>query len=260
MEKMRHKKTVQEYYSKRVRDYDQQKIRTWKSERGFGAIVLKQIIGALMNFGGKNVLEVGVGSGRIGFPLMEEVKPFLVGLDLSRGMVELAKEKMPVFHQRFDISLGDAENLPFSNAVFDAIVCVSTMHYFADTGRSLTEFSRVLKEKGVFVCGDLTLHESDTRHFLDTLERTLSKAHAQYYKPSEMKKLIEDHGFCVSQLKVIPYRKFFVSLVEDKGKYFNVKAEALNECLERATKDERNLYSINNNELTLFYTLITALR
>jgi hypothetical protein len=117
----------------------------------------------------------------------------------------------------------------------------------------------VLKEKGVFVYSDLTLHESDNRHFLDTLERTLSKAHAQYYKPSEMKKLIEDHGFRVSQLKIIRYRKSYVSLMEDKGKYFNVRAEALNECLERATKDERNFYSINNNDLTLFYTLITAL-
>jgi ubiquinone/menaquinone biosynthesis C-methylase UbiE len=132
MKKMSHKKTVQEYYSKRARDYDQQKIRTWRSERGFGADVLKQIIGFLRDFKGKNVLEVGVGSGRIGFPLMEKVKPFLVGLDLSRDMVKLAREKMSVFHQGFDISLGDAETLPFSKAVLDAIVCISTMHYIAD--------------------------------------------------------------------------------------------------------------------------------
>lgn len=258
MANMYHKKIVQEYYSKRARNYDQQKIRTWKSERGFGADVLKEIIGALLSFEGKCVLEVGVGSGRIGFSLMEEVRLFLVGLDVSRDMLELAKEKMSLSHQRFDIILGDAENLPFSDEVFDAIVCISTMHYFADPGRSLTEFSQALKEKGVLVYGDVALHELDSRHFLDTLETVLSKAHAQYYKPSEMKKLVEDHGFSVLQVRVTPYRKSYLSLVEDKGKYFDVKLEALNECIGRANRNERKLYLISNSELTLLYALIMA--
>jgi ubiquinone/menaquinone biosynthesis C-methylase UbiE len=254
-----HKKIVQEYYSKRARDYDQQKIRTWKSERGFGADLIKEIVRALIGFEDKRVLEVGVGSGRIGFPLTKEVKPFLVGLDVSREMLELSREKMSLFNQKFDIVLGDAENMPFSDE-FDAIVCISTMHYLADPGRSLTEFSQVLKEKGVLVYGDVTLHELDHRRFLDTLETVLSKAHAQYYKPSEMKKLIEDHGFNVLQVRVTSYRKSFLSLVEDKGKYFDVKLETLNECIAGANRNEKELYSISNSELTLLYALIIASR
>jgi len=260
MENNVRKKIVQEYYSKRARDYDWQKIRTWKSEQGLGAELINSVIDGLAHFEGKHILEVGIGSGRIGFPLMKKVKPYLVGLDLSREMLEHAKAKVSSCNQKFDIALGDAEHLPFTEEVFDAIVCISTMHYFADSGPGLTEFLRVLKEKGVFVFGDLTLHETDNRRFLDTLEKTLSRAHAKYFKPSEMKRLLETCGFHVSRVKVTPYRKSYLSLMEDKGRYFDVKPEALDKCIQGATAHERKLYSMSDTELTLFYTLITALK
>ncbi|MGC9345201.1 MAG: class I SAM-dependent methyltransferase [Candidatus Bathyarchaeales archaeon] len=222
--------------------------------------MLNEVIGALAGLESRSILEVGVGSGRIGFPLLDKVKPWFVGLDLSREMLELARARMSLYKQRFDLILGDAEHLPFANNVFDAIICISTMHYFEYPERNLTEFSRTLKEKGVFVYGDVTLHELDSHGFLDALERTLSQAHARYHKPSEMKKLLENHRFHVSKMKVVPYRKSCLSLMEDKGKYFNVKPEALHKHIQEATMNERKLYAINSNGLTLFYTLITALK
>ena len=260
MNDVTHKKIVQEYYSKRARDYDRQKARTWKSEAGFGASIVSDVIKALAGLENKPVLEVGVGSGRIGFPLLEKIKAWFVGLDLSREMLKLAKTRMPLYKQKFGLILGDAEHLPFVNGVFDAIICISTMHYFAIPERSLTEFSRTLKEKGIFVYGDLTMHKLDNRCFLDTLEKTISKAHAKYYKPSEMKSLIEEHGFCISKMEVFPYRKSYLALMEDKGRYFDVKPEALHKRIRGATLDERRLYSMDSDELTLFYTLITALK
>ena len=260
MEDVARKKIVQKYYSERARDYDRQKIRTWKSKQGFGADVSNGIFDALASLRNKTVLEVGVGSGRIGFSLLEKVKPWFVGLELSKEMLKLAKEKLSLHKQNFDLVLGDAEHLPFTNRVFDAIVCISAMHYFELPERSLTEFSRALKEKGTFVYGDVTPHELDNQGFLDKLEKTLSQAHARYYKPSEMKRLLEHCGFYISKTKVIPYRKSYLALMEDKGKYFNVKPKALHKIILGATMNERELYAIGNNELTLFYTLITALK
>jgi ubiquinone/menaquinone biosynthesis C-methylase UbiE len=260
MEQTARKKLVQGYYSERARDYDRQKSRTWKSERGFGAVIINEVLDAAVGLKNRPILEVGVGSGRIGLPLMEKAVSWFVGLDLSREMLELAKVKMFSFKQEFDLILGDAECLPFIDEAFEAIFCVSTMHYLADPERSLTQFSRVLKGKGVYVYGDLALHELDNRGLLDTLERTLSKAHGRYYKPSEMKKLLENYGFRIPKTKVIPYRKSYVALIEDKGQYFNVKLEALCEVIQRVSTNERELYALNGNELTLFYTLITALK
>lgn len=258
METTARKKIVQEYYSKRAKDYDRQKTRTWKSEQGFGAEVLNEVIEALAAFEDKRVLEVGVGSGRIGFPLLKRVKPCFVGLDLSKEMLQLAKAKMASHNKELNTVLGDAESLPLVDEVFDAAICISAMHYFSDSEACLTEFSRVLKENGVFVYGDLTLHELDNCGFLDALEKTLSYAHARYVKPSEMKRLLENRGFRISRMKVIPYGKSFQSLMEDKGKYFDVKPDALDECAQRATVEEKRLYSIGRSGLTLFYTLITA--
>ena len=260
MRNIARKKITREYYSKRARDYDQQKIRTWQSEYGFGAEVLGEVTDALTTFEEERILEVGVGSGRIGFPLLKKVKPWYVGLDLSKEMLGLARTKMSFYKQIFDLILADAEYFPFVDCAFHVIFCISTMHYFADSDRSLREFSRVLKENGVFVYGDLVMHEMDTRGFLDELEKTLSQAHVRYFKPSEMKTILENHGFRVSRMRIIPYRKSYQSLMEDKGKYFDVKPEALNKCMRRATVNERKLYSIGGDELTLFYTIITALK
>ena len=260
MKNIARKKIVQKYYSKRARDYDRQKVRTWKSKQGFGAEVFTEITGALAGLESKTLLEVGVGSGRIGFLLLSKVKPWFVGLDLSREMLKLAKARMSIHKQNFDLILGDAQHLPFINRIFNAIICVSTMHYFPHPERSLNEFSRTLKEKGVLVYGDVTIHESDNQGFLDALERTLSKAHAKYYKPLEMKKLLEDHGFSDSKVKAVPYRKSYLSLMKDKGRYFDVESETLHKYIKKATINERKIYAINSNGLTLFYTLITALK
>jgi len=260
MEDVPRKKSVQNYYSKRAKDYDRQKIRTWKSERGFGTEIINGITDALTGLEKNAVLEVGVGSGRIGFSVVEKIRPWFVGLDLSKEMVRLAKAKLSFCKTKFGLILGDAEHLPFINGFFDAIVCISTMHYFEFPERSLTEFSRALKTGGIFVYGDLAMHELDNHGFFDILERTLSKVHAKYSKPSEMKKILENHGFQVSKVEVFPYRKSFLALMEDKGRYFDVKFETLYECIREATIDEKKLYSINSEGLTLFYTLITALK
>jgi len=260
MEDITRKKLVQKYYSERARDYDQQKIRTWKSKQGFGAEVINGVIGALASLENKLILEVGVGSGRIGFPLLEKVKHWFVGLDLSKEMLRFAKVKMSPYKQDFDLILGDAEHLPFANGVFDAVVCISVMHYFEFPERGLTEFSKILKEKGIFVYGDLTMHKLDSHSFLDILEKTLSKAHARYCTPSEMEKLLKNHRYHVSKVEVFSYRKSFLALMEDKGRYFDVKFEALKERIRGFSMHDKKLYSVDNDGLTLFYTLITALK
>jgi len=260
METRTHKKVVQKYYSVRSREYDQQKSRTWKSERGFGAEVINETLDALRGLEDKLLLEVGIGSGRIGLPLLETVNPRLIGLDLSLQMLELARKKMSLYKQKLDLILGDADHLPFIKGVFDALVCISTMHYFTSYERSLAEFSRVLKENGVFLYGDVSIHELDKHSFLDRLEKTLSKAHARYYKPSEMVKMLENQGFHVSKMKTIAYRKSYQSLMEDKAKFFDIEPEALHKLVQQATKDERKLYSMDDKELTLFYTLIRGLK
>ena len=258
MDNVARKKLIQEYYSKRSKNYDRQKSRTWKSSQGFANEVFDTLLTALTGFENRLVLEVGVGSGRNALPLLEKVKPELIGLDLSKEMLKQAKTKMSSFKDCLDLIQADGEHLPFVNHVIDALICMSTMHYFAFQGRILHGFRDTLKEHGTLVYGDLTVHETDNQEFFERLERTLSRAHARYHKPSQMKRLIDKQGFHISEMKTITYRKSYSALMEDKGRYFSVTPETLHRYIERATANARDQYELTSTEMTLFYTVITA--
>jgi ubiquinone/menaquinone biosynthesis C-methylase UbiE len=252
------KKLIQRYYSLRAKDYDRQKSRTWKSTQGFSNEITDELLESLKDFRNKLLLEVGVGSGRNALPLLAEIKPRFVGLDLSREMLKLAKAKTASSKKDFDFILGDAERLPFVDKIFDAVVCMSTMHYFASQEKVLSEFSRMLKGKSVLVYGDLTLYELDKQGVFEALERMLSKVHAGYHKPSEIKEMLEANGFRVSRMKTLAYRKSYKALMEDKGEYFDVEFEILQEFTHKAPLNAKEQYALTDTELTLFYTMITA--
>ena len=95
---------------------------------------------------------------------------------------------------------------------------------------------------------------------MDKLEKTVSTAHGGYHRPSEVRSLMEECGIRVTKTKTIPYRKSYESLIEDKAKYFNVEPQTLQRFLRRATRKQRTLYGIEENEMTLFYTIISGLK
>jgi ubiquinone/menaquinone biosynthesis C-methylase UbiE len=252
------KKLVREYYSRRSKDYDRQKSRTWKSSQGFGNGVLDELLRALTGSWNGLLLEVGVGSGRNALPLLEKVKPQVVGLDLSREMLNQAKTKMSSFKDCLDLILADGEHLPFVNRAFDALICVSTMHYFESQGRILVRFRDVVKEHGTLVYGDLTVHEADNQQFFEGLEKTLSRAHAGYHKPSQIKRLMEKQGFHALNMKTTEYQKPYSALIEDKGQYFGVTRETLQAYINGASAEAKKQYALTSTGMTLHYTVITA--
>jgi ubiquinone/menaquinone biosynthesis C-methylase UbiE len=258
MHSVTRKKLTQKYYSKRAKDYDRQKTRTWSNRQGFAAEITDELIGALAGFKKRLVLEVGVGSGRNALPLLANIEPQLVGLDLSLEMLRQAKTKTEPFKAKLALIQADAEHLPLTRNVFDAIICMSTMHYFSSTAKILQTLRATMNEKGLLVYGDLTLHETDDKGFLEKLEKTISKAHARYFKPSAMKNLIENSGFHVARMRTISYRKSYRSLMEDKGEYFDVSPEQLTACIQTADAQAKNQYGLTDTELTLYYTMIVA--
>ena len=66
------------------------------------------------------------------------------GLDFSAAMVALAGAAYPAVPFR----LGDAEDLPFGDGDFDALVANFGFHHFPQPGRALAEARRVLRRGG----------------------------------------------------------------------------------------------------------------
>jgi SAM-dependent methyltransferase len=103
---------------------------------------------------GQTVLDVACGTGALTLAAADIVGPSgkVVGLDANPEMLAVALRKPGSIEWRE----GTAENLPFDDASFDAVVSQFGFMFFDDRPRALSEMMRVLKPGGrlaVAVCG-----------------------------------------------------------------------------------------------------------
>ena len=91
---------------------------------------------------GLSVLDVACGTGLASEPLAKRGMK-VTGLDNSEAMLEKARIRL----KDAKLVAGDAEQLPFPNHSFDAVVCAQAIHWM-DEVKALTEMSRVTKVGG----------------------------------------------------------------------------------------------------------------
>jgi ubiquinone/menaquinone biosynthesis C-methylase UbiE len=102
---------------------------------------------------GKRVLEVSCGHGGGASYLTRTLKPAsYTGLDLNSAGIEFCRKR----HQLpgLDFVHGDAENLPFADQSFDAVLNVEASHLYPRLPRFLAEVARVLSPGGHFLYTD----------------------------------------------------------------------------------------------------------
>lgn len=84
----------------------------------------------------------------------------VVGIDLSPEMIRQAVEKAAGIHGlRF--ALADAEDMPFEDRAFSAILCTNAFHHYPDPVRAIREMARLLAPGGRLVIGDASADEDD---------------------------------------------------------------------------------------------------
>ncbi|WP_301829949.1 class I SAM-dependent methyltransferase [uncultured Parolsenella sp.] len=100
------------------------------------------------------VLDVGCGTGAV-LALLHEKYPDrrYVGLDLTPEMIEVARTKVA---PGMEFVVGDAENLPFDEASFDAVLCSNSFHHYPNPAAFLAGALRVLRPGGRLILRDYT--------------------------------------------------------------------------------------------------------
>jgi SAM-dependent methyltransferase len=93
----------------------------------------------------RRVLEVGCGPGELSARMAAELGAEVVALDLSPRMVELARSR------GVDARLGDVQDLPFADGIFDVAVAAWMLYHAPDLDRALLELRRVLAPGGRLV-------------------------------------------------------------------------------------------------------------
>jgi ubiquinone/menaquinone biosynthesis C-methylase UbiE len=102
---------------------------------------------------GKKVLEVSCGHGGGASYLTRTLKPAsYTGLDFNASGIDYCKKRHNL--PGLDFVHGDAENLPFSDESFDAVVNVEASHIYPHFEPFLAEVTRVLRPGGHFLHAD----------------------------------------------------------------------------------------------------------
>jgi ubiquinone/menaquinone biosynthesis C-methylase UbiE len=93
---------------------------------------------------GSSILEVAPGPGSLAIELAK-LKYHVVGLDISKSFVEMARTKAKQAGVTAEFHHGNASDMPFDADTFDFIVCRAAFKNFTEPVQAIREMHRVLK-------------------------------------------------------------------------------------------------------------------
>jgi SAM-dependent methyltransferase len=124
-----------------------------------GEIAEDLAIDALREVGAARVLEVGCGLGDFAQRMEDELGASVFVVDVSPRMVELAQRR------GLEAQVADAQDLPFRDEQFDAVVANWVLHHLPDRDGGIAEIARVLRPGGTFVTATFS-----NKHLLELYE------------------------------------------------------------------------------------------
>ena len=113
----------------------------------------KKVVKMVADQKAKMILDIATGTGDLAIMLAKINPDKVIGLDISKGMLEVGKKKIKQLNldDNIEMVIGDSENLSYADNTFDAITVGFGVRNFEDLEKGLSEIYRVLKPKGTFV-------------------------------------------------------------------------------------------------------------
>jgi ubiquinone/menaquinone biosynthesis C-methylase UbiE len=144
------------------------------------------------------ILDIACGTGELeNLLLNEEPNRSIVGIDISEGMLEIAKEKCQKY-PNVSFAIANASDLPFPNNSFDTIVSANAFHYFDRPDIVLREMRRVIQPEGRIIiidwCRDFWWCK-----ILELYLKVVDRSHRQCYTQDEFHSLIIDAKFKIDR-------------------------------------------------------------
>lgn len=201
-------KKTEEYYNKYGSWYDRERI------KGYYEFINANEIELVKRYAvNKDVLEIGCGTGII----LGEVGKFThsaQGIDLSKGMLALAKEK------GLRVQLANATSLPFADKSFDVVYSFKVLAHIPEIKQVISEAARVVNDDGTLVLEFYNPYSLKrvTNWFYNLIHqrgvyiRYDSCFRIKSYLPKEWQ-VVENYGIKVLALgKKLSTKPFFVNL------------------------------------------------
>lgn len=149
---------------------------------------------------GKNVLEVSCGHGGGASWLARTLRPSgYTGLDLNPAGIAFCQQRHRL--DRLTFVQGDAQNLPFANASFDAVINVEASHCYPDFPRFLAEAARVLRPGGHLLYADFRFAESIAAWEAALAAAPLTRLRARVINPEVLRGLEKNSARSVALIQ-----------------------------------------------------------
>ena len=107
---------------------------------------------------GDTILEIGCGVGRTACLLAKNYGVHIKSIDINPKMIKRAKERARKegIEEQVEFILADAQELPFDDNSFDAVIDESVSAFIPDQSKAFTEYYRVLRPKGYLAINEVT--------------------------------------------------------------------------------------------------------
>lgn len=164
------------------------------------------------------ILDVATGTGDFAIEALKLNPEKIIGIDISKGMLEVGRNKINKLNlqDRIELRYGDSENLPFEDNKFDAVIVAFGVRNFENLDSGLKEIYRVMTQGGKAVILEFSVPEvfplKQLFNFyfntvLPQIGRFISKDNAAYsYLPESVKEFPNGEDF-VYLLKNVGFKK-----------------------------------------------------
>ena len=195
-----------------------------------------------------SILEIGCSGGPLIRLLQRKGFAKIIGIDINECSVQLCRSLGEA-----DIRVADGCATGFSNEQFDVVIASDVLEHIEDPNQGLTEWSRILKPKGIVLVFVPAFQFLWGRH--DEVNR-----HYRRYSKQEIVSLLEQAGFCIERATYWNFSLFlpalFVRLLrrvlsrqqgEKKGGDLTASGKIMNRILENVLKVENSVLASGLN-------------
>jgi demethylmenaquinone methyltransferase/2-methoxy-6-polyprenyl-1,4-benzoquinol methylase len=154
-----------------------------------------------------NILDVATGTGDLAIAAMKLNPSRISGIDISRKMLEIGRDKVEKkgFAGKIELLPGDSEKIPFDDNIFDVAMVAFGVRNFSDPLKGLSEMNRVIRSGGMIMVLEFSkpagfpikpLYNFYFKNILPFFGRLFSKDKAAYsYLPDSVMKFPDNEEF-----------------------------------------------------------------
>ena len=169
---------------------------SWGVTKHMGGPAATDELAALCHIGpDKYVLEVGCGTGVTTCRLAKRFGCRVMGVDLSEKMIEWARRRAlrKGLLDRVQFQAADAQNLPFEDGLFDAVIRESVTAFPEDKQKAVNEYARATKPGGRVGLNEGTwVHTPAPDDLVEYSYRTMARA--KFLTPEGWRALLDMAG------------------------------------------------------------------